>query len=357
MHTDGVLSGSEALVFLKQLLKNGSASARKMFILADSNTSVHCLPLLGQMCELSDYSIQLIEIEAGEKNKNLENLAYIWNRLTDQGAGRDALLLCLGGGMITDLGGFAAASFKRGIDVVHLPTTLLGMVDASIGGKTGIDFEYLKNQIGAYYWPEKVLVFPEFLRTLPYKELLSGFGEVLKYSFLGRHELLNISPSDLLDLKQASNMIDSCAKTKINIVQADPYEKSLRKWLNFGHTVGHAFESYALENSLELLHGEAVAAGMLCELWLSAQLVQMDVAHVHAYEQQYRRIFSPFIFPIEAADDLIQRMGQDKKNRSGKLSFVLVEKPGKLLADVAVSAELVKKSLEFYLASVAISNE
>lgn len=345
---DGVFSGAEALDYLKQLLISGSEKGRKMFLLADSNTSVFCLPVLDQMCSLSDFQVEIILIEAGEKSKNLESLAFIWSRLTKLDAGRDALLFCVGGGMVTDLGGFAASAYKRGIDVVHIPTSLLGMVDASIGGKTGIDFEYLKNHIGAFYWPLKVLIFPVFLKTLPERELLSGFGELLKYRFIAQHSSLNLSPEKRIYEQITPELIQACAAIKLEIVIKDPFEKSVRKWLNFGHTIGHAFESYALQHNIELYHGEAVAAGMLCELWLSAQFAGLNMQYVSDYREIYFANFTPFVFPMAAAPDLLYRMGQDKKNRSGKLSFVLIENMAKPVSDVIVSEDWVIKSLGFY---------
>lgn len=320
-----------------------------MVVLTDSNTRQLCLPVFQNLIAGHAHALHHITIPAGEANKNLGQLSSIWQGLTLAGAGRDALLICLGGGMVTDIGGFAASTYKRGIDVVHIPTTLLAMVDAAIGGKTGIDFQHYKNHVGTFYLPEKVLIFSKFLNTLPDRQIKAGFAEVAKYALISGQPLPVFPHSS--QSEQWLDIIRASASSKMEIVGKDPNEKGLRKVLNFGHTVGHAIESYALAQGFDLLHGEAVAAGMLSEIWLSLQITQPARNILTNYIALYSQLFDKLPFGPESIDDLVLRMRHDKKNSGSQFMFVLLGSDGKAVWDVPVDEPLVRKSLEFIFAS------
>lgn len=303
----------DAALWLQQTMEARKFAGGAIVVLADTNTSQLCLPVFQNLIARQTQALSYITIPAGEANKNLEQLSQIWRGLTRAGAGRDALLICLGGGMITDIGGFAASTYKRGIKVVHIPTTLLAMVDAAIGGKTGIDFQHFKNHIGTFYQPEMVLIFSEFLNTLPERQIKAGFAEVVKYALISGQPLPVFPQSS--QSEQWLDIIRASANSKLEIVEKDPTEKGLRKVLNFGHTVGHALESYALAQGLDLLHGEAVAAGMLSEIWLSLQITQPARIALTNYLDLYSRLFEKLPFGPESIDDLVMRMRHDKKKQ------------------------------------------
>ncbi len=344
-----VFFNAAALEHLQKRLQDCHQRKAAVFVVADSNTATLCLPVIQKHLPAAWANTHLITIPAGEQHKTLETAQFIWEQMTDQQAGRDALLINLGGGVVTDLGGFAASCFKRGIACINIPTTLLGMIDAAIGGKTGVDFQHFKNHIGTFYPAESILILPEFLHTLPKRELLSGFGELLKYGWIAAPELLVQQLPDMQEMEQWTALIQTCVRIKEDITQADPLEKGLRKVLNFGHTIGHAFESFALANNLQLTHGEAVACGMLAEAYLSHLLKDLPIEIVNGYRELLLKHFEPFRFLPEDAETLIQLMGQDKKNRGKSLQFVLVFKPGHAAYDLPVEQSQIKESLMFYL--------
>lgn len=310
-----------------------------VFILTDENVAPFWLP---EVCAWL-HCPQAIEIviKSGEQQKNLRTVQRIWNKLLKNNADRHSLLINLGGGMVSDLGGFAASCFKRGIDFVNIPTTLLAMVDASIGGKTGIDFGGFKNQIGVFSNPKDVLVNPVFLRTLPQREILSGLAEMLKCGFIADSELLQA------DLENYESYIHRAAEIKKTIVAEDPFEQGKRKILNFGHTIGHAVESHYLTKELPLLHGEAVAVGMWCALWLSVMKTGLDAAVLHDYETKLPMLLSEaqMIVSVQDVDEIMKKLVHDKKTRGGKPQFVLLEAVGKPVVDVEVEPALICKAL------------
>lgn len=342
-----------ATAYLQEVIQQLIAANRKIFLLTDANTERHCIPLFRKIAGDHFGHIIQITIPAGEAHKNLETIAFIWQKLTEEDAGRDAMLINLGGGVVTDMGGFAASCFKRGIATIHIPTTLLAMVDAAIGGKTGIDFNYLKNHIGSFYQSEAVLIIPEFLSSLPLHELKSGLGEVLKYSLISQPDLLEKIPSADNIRQIPHTLIEQCAAAKRAITLADPTETGLRKVLNFGHTIGHALESFALENGQSLLHGEAVAAGMIAELWISTKLCGLSETVLKHYQNTYIKYFNPFRFCSQEIPDIIKRMYHDKKNTGKSIRFVLLKDTGKAIYDIEVSEEIIFQSLNFYLASTS----
>lgn len=244
--------------------------ARQDFILVDEVTKEKCLPVIQGFFTLKN--AQVITIGATDTHKNLETIAHVWKSLGDGGGSRHSCLINLGGGMVTDLGGFAASTFKRGINFINIPTTLLAMVDASVGGKTGINFNGLKNEIGVFNDSKFVILDTEFLRSLDAENICSGYAEMLKHGLISTEDMWKeLITFDLAnpDLKHLQQMVADSVKVKERIVEEDPHEQGIRKALNLGHTFGHAFESWALKRK-PILHGHAVAFGMICELYLSA---------------------------------------------------------------------------------------
>lgn len=338
-----VCIGSDSLLELNRFIRKQKYS--RIFILCDENTFRLCLPELMNECEAL-HEAELLEIESGEEHKNLEIVKDLLAALTDAGADRHSLLLNLGGGVVSDMGGFIASIYKRGFDFVNVPTTLLSMADASVGGKTGVDFKGLKNHIGTFAQPKGVFVFPDFLHSLPKRELLSGLAEVLKAGlicdadfFAAVTRLKNLKPQKSVEILYRSVTI------KNNIVKKDPEEKNIRKALNFGHTIGHALETASLSTPQPLLHGEAVALGMLAEARISCDMQYISSVELRKIANGLARFFPGLKAPVTDAGLLIDLMRQDKKNREGNINFVLLNKLGKYRIDCVVPEALVVKSL------------
>ena len=309
------------------------------FVLTDENTHRHCWPLVKAVSPLLEKA-SVLTIESGEINKNSRTCEQIWSWLLEQKADRRALLLNVGGGVIGDMGGFAAATYKRGIDFVQIPTTLLAQVDAAVGGKVGIDFGGVKNSIGSFQNPKAVFVDTVFLQTLPERQLRSGFAEVIKHALIADDDYWQqiSSLTDLQTIADWQAIVLTSLQIKHNIVSQDPQERGIRKLLNFGHTVGHALESYALANDKEpLLHGEAIALGMLAELELSVQKVGLSRATSEEISGYIRQVFSqPYSLTAEAQQEVIALVQNDKKNEAGRLLFSLIQSIGKGIYDVEV---------------------
>ena len=294
----------------------------KIAILVDENTKRDCLPKIPQL----DNSI-IIEIKSGEKHKNINTCNFIWKKLTAHNFDRNSLLINLGGGVIGDMGGFAASTYKRGISFIHIPTTLLAMVDASVGGKLGIDFQDFKNQIGLFNNPESILINPDFLETLPENQLKSGFAEVVKHALILDKNLWKEIISVPFNKLNWRKIIENSINIKNKIVLSDPYEKGERKKLNFGHTFGHAVESYYLEKGNPILHGEAVLMGILLEVEISA-ISQEQNNEIKNY------ILSNFTLPFTPKkSDLLPFLMNDKKNKVGKINFNLLTSIGSCSVD------------------------
>ena len=324
---------------LKQYL--AELSFTQLAVLVDENTREHCYPAVKEILPPHE----LVEITSGEEQKNLQTCTLIWDKLTNAAFDRKALVVNLGGGVITDMGGFCAATYKRGIRFINVPTTLLSQVDASVGGKLGIDFLGYKNHIGLFQEPEQVIVAPEFLHTLPYREKRSGFAEMLKHCLIADPEYLNQLCEKPLSKLDLSIHIPHSISIKYNIVQQDRREGGLRKILNFGHTIGHAIESYYLETDNKLLHGEAIAVGMMAELYLSHQLLGMNI---EAYNQHLHRIRAYYnnVHTFHRHVPAVARLTlMDKKNEGGKVKAVLLEAPGKPVVDVELGYEEIEKAL------------
>ncbi len=330
----------EGLADLDQYLIGQGFS--QCLILVDSNTREHCLSaLVGSSDSLS--RSEVIEVEPGESSKSAEIVAGIWNAMIDLHADRQTCLICLGGGMITDLGGFVASTFKRGIPYIYVPTTLLAMVDAAIGGKTGINIGHYKNQAGTFASPAAIVQDPSWLSSLPHRELRSGFAEMIKHGLIadGTHlnELLKIEE---VTLENTTSYIRRSAEIKETIVAQDPNETGIRKVLNFGHTAGHAFEALSHVNNAPLLHGEAIAIGMHLALGLSVEhsgLAEKRAIEVMSYLTKQFAIDFTELRKQFPTGDLWSFMLADKKNHQGEVRFVLLKSFGTPLIDCAVSME------------------
>lgn len=319
----------------------------KVFVLVDSNTKSHCLPSFAKKC---GFDIDLvIEIKAGEEHKTIQTCTTVWDALSTLGGDRKSLLINLGGGVVTDLGGFVASTFKRGIDFINVPTTLLAMVDAAIGGKTGVDFEALKNQIGVINQPEMILIFSDFLATLDKRQIRSGFAEMLKHGLILDQGYWN-ELIQLKDFDQSKSHIKRSTEIKSGVVEADPFEAGLRKKLNYGHTLGHAIESYFLmeANRETLLHGEAIAAGMILEAYLSHELTGLSKLELDEIKRVFLDYYGKISFDDQEIESIIELLQHDKKNTHGKVNFVLLNSIGKSIVDIKIAPELLKKAFAYY---------
>lgn len=319
----------------------------QLFILVDTNTQRDCLPILS--AALSDFHYQTITIEAGEQHKNLTTCEFIWQQFLATGASRRSVLLNLGGGVIGDMGGFCASTFKRGMDFVQIPTTLLAQVDASIGGKLGIDFGLLKNGLGLFANPKAVFLYPDFFQTLPSEELLSGYAEVIKHALIKDSNYWKLlqtqSPNQIQDW---APIIQQSLHIKQAVVLEDPFEKGLRKILNFGHTIGHAVESLSWDTNRPLLHGEAVAIGMLAESYISTLQGHLSAQELELISDYISNLYS--YYPIEQLDQqaLQQLILQDKKNTGKKTAFSLLEAIGTATFNQEVSEAQIQQALAYY---------
>ena len=330
--------GQDLRVFLS------ASSYSKVGVLVDENTETYCLPHIIEV--MGDH--WLIRIASGEEKKNIATCEQIWGALTEASFDRKSLLINLGGGVIGDMGGFCAATYKRGIDFVNLPTTLLSQVDASVGGKLGIDFHGLKNHIGSFQDPRKILVYPEFLHTLSKAELRSGYAEIIKHCLIADADhWRKISKESLEEQDWKTHVIHSIG-IKAAIVEQDPYERGLRKLLNFGHTIGHAIESTFLETENKLLHGEAIAIGMICESYLStkkAGLPETDLEEIVAY---IREIYGLHEIGKNYFDEIVKLCGQDKKNLGNVINCTLLKRIGEGMIDIPISTGEVLDSIFYY---------
>jgi len=323
-------------------------SFSKIFILVDENTHEYCLPVLLGNLE-TDLSFEILEIEAGEEMKNIQTANHLWEILTEMQADRKALIINLGGGVITDMGGFVASTYKRGIQFINIPTTLLSMCDASIGGKTGIDLMHYKNMVGTFTFPEQIFVYPQFLDTLPFKEVRSGFAEMLKHGLIAdKKHWENLIQIHKLDVESVIPHIQTSMDIKQDVVEKDFHEKNIRKTLNFGHTIGHAVESLCLEQGNPILHGEAVAMGMICEAhlaYLEGLVSEQDSTVIIENIQRYYPYLDVSDFKDE---DISALLLNDKKNTESKINFSLLSGIGSCVFDHHCSHKHILKALDFY---------
>jgi 3-dehydroquinate synthase len=315
-----------------------------LVIIVDENTRKHCLTFFPTIIA----EAQIIEVKSGEEEKTLQTCVHIWSEMTRFGLDRKAVVVNLGGGVIGDMGGFCASTYKRGIEFIQIPTTLLSQVDASVGGKLGIDFEHYKNHIGVFNEPQAVIISSLFLKTLDPREVRSGFAEVIKHALIADAEAWNKVKHKSLQEQNWDEVIPHSVAIKSNITTLDPLEKGLRKVLNFGHTLGHAVESYFLEKGNRILHGEAIAIGMISESYLALKHGFISKADLTEIEQYILSIYGHVTVPSDIFDELLALARQDKKNEKGSVLFSLLEKIGKANFNITISDADMKESLTYY---------
>jgi len=320
----------------------------QILVLVDRNTNDHCLPILQQAIpNMNDYDI--IEVDPGEENKNIDFCIGVWKTMLDFGADRKALMINLGGGVVTDMGGFAASTYKRGIDFIQIPTTLLSQVDASVGGKTGIDLDNLKNIIGTFTQPRAVFISAQFLKTLDERQMRSGFAEVIKHGLIFDETLFEQTKATDLVNDPLDDIVFRSVSIKNEVITQDPTEMGLRKILNFGHTIGHAVEGYSmLHDENPLLHGEAIAIGMICEAYLSTKLNGLSQDALMDIVKSFDAIFTRYTMQSDWYAELISLMRNDKKNEGKQIGFALLASIGKCDYNIYVDEDAIIESLDFY---------
>ncbi|MGQ7869649.1 3-dehydroquinate synthase [Sunxiuqinia sp. sy24] len=323
--------------------------AGKVFLLTEETPERLCLPLIGPL--IQDYGILCKSISGGEPNKSIRSVEQVWEFLSKNGADRNSLLINIGGGLLTDLGGFVASTFKRGMAFVNIPTTLLAQVDASLGGKTGINFNGLKNEIGVFNEPDTVIINTNFLKTIDHANFLSGYAEMLKHGLIknpAHWEELLAYDLENVNYELLADIIAHSVAVKDWHVQNDLTEKNIRKALNFGHTVGHAFESYALHAGRPIQHGFAVVYGMIVELFLSAKACGFDQAKLNEINQWLIQTYGKFEIEPSAYDELYELMTHDKKNEGSRINFTLISAIGQVEINQDCSKELIIEALDAY---------
>lgn len=321
----------------------------KIFVLVDNETKKYCFPLFLKKIPLTP--IEIITIPVGEIYKTMETCLFVWNTLSQKGADRQSLLINLGGGVVTDLGGFVASTYQRGISFINIPTSLLAMVDASIGGKNGVDLGNLKNQIGIIRDPKAVIMDSVFLKTLPKEHIISGMAEMIKHGLITSENYLKKTWDFTIDnTSEAEELIWESILIKNDIVTQDPTEKGLRKTLNYGHTLGHAIESYCLEHPRKptLLHGEAIAIGLILETYISSEMFGFSKEKLNEISHKIIAIFPKVSFNDDDIEEITKLLIFDKKNTHGTIQFVLLNDIGESKTNCIVSNELIKKAFKFY---------
>lgn len=340
--TDNILFSSHPAADLKHFLQDKHYS--KVAALTDDHTAAYCYPVLRDSLPPHE----MIGIPSGEEHKNIATCELIWEKMTSLEMDRHSVLIIIGGGVLGDMGGFCAATYKRGIDFILIPTTLLSQVDASIGGKLGVDFKHFKNHIGIFRTPVFTLLHSGFLSTLPEAEKRSGFAEVIKHALISdasawqqlqRHSFQD-QPWELL--------LPQSVKVKLNVVAADPYEKGLRKTLNAGHTIGHAVETYLLQSNRKILHGEAVAVGLICEAFLARERGMLSEQEFGEIRQYILGIFGKVHLASGEEEAIARLTSQDKKNKGNRILCVLLDGIGSAKWDCEIRPEEVKRALSFY---------
>ena len=322
----------------------------KVFILTDANTKTYCLELFLSNVTFN-ITAEVLTIPAGETHKTITTCVGLWNELSDKGADRNSLLINLGGGVVTDLGGFVASTFKRGIEFINIPTSLLAMVDASVGGKNGVDLGILKNQVGIIRNPKCVIIDSKFLKTLPDEQMTSGYAEILKHGLIHSEAYWNLAAQfDITNSDETDELIWGSVLIKNKVITEDPNENGLRKTLNYGHTLGHAIESYLLEHQSKdaLLHGEAIAIGMILATFISSEELAFPKSKLEAVTRIILQNFPKVTFNDLDIEEVIKLLIYDKKNNNGKVYFVLMSDFGKHKTNKEVSNGLIFKAFEYY---------
>jgi 3-dehydroquinate synthase len=339
---DNILFSGDPANDLRKFLHDKAYS--KTTVLVDDHTAEFCYPAI----QKSLPHHHLITVKSGEECKNIQTCQTIWEGMTEHQLDRHAVLIVLGGGVLGDMGGFCAATYKRGIDFILIPTTLLSQVDASIGGKLGIDFNNFKNHIGVFQTPALTLLHSGFLKTLPASEIRSGFAEIVKHTLISDRKMWDVVKTRSLKDQDWETLIKHSVEFKSRVVLEDPKEKGLRKILNAGHTIGHAIESHLLETGRKVMHGEAIAAGLICENVIAVRanlLSQKDHDEITNY---ILRIYGKLNFDEKDEPQIANLTLQDKKNKGDKILCVLLEEPGKARWDYQISIDDVKGALAFY---------
>ena len=358
---------AQKVIFSEQLERTletaiGECHPDRLFVLTDDNTRRLCWPVVKDYGCLA--AAQLITIPAGDEHKNLTSLSHVWQQLQQGGATRHSLMVCLGGGMVTDLGGFAASTFKRGIAFINIPTTLLAMVDASVGGKTGINFCGLKNEVGVFSEAQAVIICTRFLQTLDMQNVLSGYAEMLKHGLISNKEhwaellrfpIENLNSQDVEDSSDhqdpsggLASLLARSVAVKERIVEADPHEQGLRKALNLGHTIGHAIEEWSFTPTPNpLLHGYAVAYGLVGELYLSAVKCHFPTDRLRQTVQFVREHYGTPAITCNDYPELLRLMTHDKKNTAGTINFTLLSDIGELQLNQSATDEEIREALDF----------
>lgn len=322
------------------------AQYSKVVVLLDETTQQHCWPILQKA--LTNWSPATIIVPAGEQHKNITTCQSIWQQLMTLKVDRKAVLINLGGGVLGDMGGFCAATFKRGLDFIQVPTTLLAQVDASVGGKLGVDFEGVKNSVGLFAAPQAVYLHPAFFKTLPKEELYSGYAEMIKHALLQQEQHWRTFLPATFPPQDWQTSIAASIAVKKAVVTQDPLEQGLRKQLNLGHTIGHAVESLSWQTPKPLLHGEAVALGMIMAAYLSWRVLDWPVGELKAINTYIRSLYAPYDLKQLDKEAIWQLILQDKKNSHQQVSFTLLQANKTAAIDVAISKELVEEALAYY---------
>ncbi|MDT0554891.1 3-dehydroquinate synthase [Patiriisocius hiemis] len=343
----GIYEAMEGYEAIRSFIKSYNPSTT--FVLVDNHTKKVCLPYFLDKLSI-EKKIVVLEMPNGENHKNIKTCLQLWQELSNKGADRKSLLLNLGGGVVTDLGGFIACTFKRGIQFINIPTTLLAMVDASVGGKNGVDLGSLKNQIGVIKQPNFVIIDTEYLKTLSETETRSGFAEIIKHGLITSKSYWNKAINYfIVTEEEQKNIIWESIKIKNKVVTKDPLEKGVRKTLNYGHTLGHAIESYYLTHrEKRLLHGEAIAVGMILANFISSELLQFPKTILEETSDKIISIFGKVTFNDSAISEIIKLLIHDKKNVNGEVRFVLLTNFGEVKTDCKVPNSLIHKAFEYY---------
>jgi 3-dehydroquinate synthase len=333
---------------LSNILEN--LNPTKVFILTDTNTKTNCLDIFLKNV-IFKITPQVLTITAGETHKTITTCVGLWNELSEKGADRNSLLINLGGGVVTDLGGFVASTFKRGIEFINIPTSLLAMVDASVGGKNGVDLGILKNQVGIIRNPKCVIIDSQFLKTLAYEQMISGYAEILKHGLINSEAYWNLAAQfDSTNSSKIDELIWGSVLIKNEVITEDPNENGLRKSLNYGHTLGHAIESYLLEHNTKeaLLHGEAIAIGMILATYISSEELAFPKAKLETVTRTILQNFPKVTFNELDIEEVIKLLIYDKKNNNGKVYFVLLSDFGKHKINKEVPNELIYSAFKYY---------
>lgn len=344
-----VFIGNDVFETIRSFLMQYEFKENKIFVLVDENTRKYCLPRLMSNIQLFQ-QVTILESTSGEESKNLESCKLVWEKLTQEGADRNSVLINLGGGVVSDMGGYIASSFKRGIRYVNIPTTLLAMVDASLGGKVGIDLNGIKNQVGLFSNPQVVFIMPEFIDTLPERQIKTGFAEIIKHALIYERQYWDeLSQKPFASIKNWQEIINWSVEIKNYFVMEDPLETGFRRVLNFGHTIGHALESYSLQiDETPLNHGESVAMGLICESYISNKVSGLPDADLTEIIQYISDAFPIYELSEGGIEHIMENMKHDKKNSGNQINFTLLTSIGNSLINQHVEQVIIKDSLNFY---------